>query len=160
MLNTELFVLSSPVTNSFSIPMNTAVPASDSAQTPSQLLKELQSQFAVFRDCLPLAIGIDKQIRAQLPAIDRKALRIALAMHTRSTRYLKQTQRAEVRVNLDGSPAEPIAEEHRARAAQMVKERQKKAAEHDKAQREAEAAARKLTVKLDQLAAKFSKPKH
>lgn len=138
--------------------MNAATPESASTQTPNQLLKQLQSQFAVFRDCAPLAIGIDKQILKQLPDTDRKLLRVALAMHTKSTRYLKQTQRAEVRLNLDGSAAEPVAEEHRTRAAEIVRERQKKMAEQHKAAREAEEAAKRLDKKLGQLAQKFARP--
>ena len=138
--------------------MNAPIVESASVPTPSQLLKQLQAQFAVMRDCAPLAIGIDKQILQQLPATDRKALRVALAMHTKSTRYLKQTQRAEIRLNLDGSPAEPVLEEHRARAVQILRERQKKIAEQHKEARAAEEAERKLNEKLGQLAQKFSRP--
>lgn len=140
--------------------MNAATPESPAqpAQTPSQFLKRLQSQFPVIRDCLPLAIGIDKQILKQLPETDRKLLRVALAMHTKSTPYLKQTKRAEVRVNLDGSAAEPVRDEHRARAEEILAERQKKIAEQHKAAREAEEAERRLNKKLGQLAEKFARP--
>ena len=137
--------------------MNAVTTESTSAPTPSQLLKQLQTQFVVIRNCVPLAIGIDKQIQQQLPATDRKALRVALAMHTKSTRYLKQTQRAETRLNLDGSPAEPILDEHRARAEQILRERQKKIAEQHKAARAVEEAERKLNEKLGQLAQKFGR---
>jgi ProP effector len=126
-------------------------------QTPKQLLKQLQVQFAVLRDCAPLAIGIDKQILKQLPDTDRKLLRVALAMHTNSTPYLKQTKRGEVRMNLDGSPAEPLREEHRARAADLLRERQKKVAEQHKAAREAAQASERLNEKLGKLAEKFAK---
>jgi ProP effector len=139
--------------------MNAVTPTSDPIQSARQLLKDLQSQFPVFRDALPLAIGIDKQIVAQLPATDRKVLRIALGIHTKSTRYLKQTERTTNRVNLDGSPAEAIAEAHRTRATEMLRERYKKMAEQHKAQRQAEEAARKMNEKLNQLATKFSRPK-
>jgi hypothetical protein len=37
-----------------------------------QLLKELQETFPVFRDSLPLAIGIDKQLQGRLPNVGRK----------------------------------------------------------------------------------------
>lgn len=138
--------------------MNDVTAESISVPSPSQLLKQLQAQFPVIRDCAPLAIGIDKQILQQLPATDRKALRVALAMHTKSTRYLKQTQRAETRLNLDGSAAEPLLEEHRERATQILRERQKKIAEQHKAARAAEEAERKLNEKLGQLAQKFARP--
>ena len=45
-----------------------ATPAAGAdAQSPRALLKQLQQQFPAFRDCLPLAIGIDKQVVARLP---------------------------------------------------------------------------------------------
>jgi ProP effector len=127
------------------------------AETPNQLLKRLQSQFTAIRECLPLAIGIDKQILQQLPETDRKLLRTALAMHTNSTPYLKQTKRAEVRVNLDGSPAEPVRKEHIARAVEILDERQKKIATQRKAASDAEKAANRLNTKLGQLAEKFTR---
>ncbi len=54
------------------------------------LLKDLQGRFDVFRNFSPLAIGIDKQLIAQEPDLNRKALRLALRSHTMSTRYLKE----------------------------------------------------------------------
>ena len=71
-------------------------------------MKQLQEQFPVFRDCLPLAIGIDKQLLARLPDLSRKELRIALGIHTHSLRYLKTTEKATARVDLDGNPAGEI----------------------------------------------------
>jgi len=65
---------------------NTAVPASP-AHT---VLKTLKEHFSVFRSSDPLAIGIDKQIVERLPDINRRDLRAALGMHTKSTPYLKQ----------------------------------------------------------------------
>jgi ProP effector len=124
------------------------------------MLKEFQEKFAVFRDCMPLAIGIDKQLIARLPEIDRKALRIALGMHTNSSRYLRRMAKATVRVDLDGNSADEITEAHRTHAADLLKERAKKEAEQRKAQREAaeaEEAERKRNEKLNQLAAKFSR---
>ena len=48
------------------------------------MLKQLQERFVAFRDCLPLAIGIDKQVLAAQPDLDRKTLRVALRMHVGS----------------------------------------------------------------------------
>jgi len=59
----------------------------------------------VFRNFSPLAIGIDKQLIAQEPELNRRALRLALRSHTMSTRYLKEMQTASARLNLDGSAA-------------------------------------------------------
>ena len=50
------------------------------SQNARQLLKDLQEKFPVFRDSQPLAIGIDKQLMARLPGLERKPLRIALGI--------------------------------------------------------------------------------
>lgn len=141
--------------------------APESAPTPVQsaraLLKELQEKFAPFRDCLPLAIGIDKQLLGRLPEIDRKTLRIALGLHTNSTRYLKAMAKAQARFDLDGKEAGEVPQAHREHAEETLRERFRKAAEQRKAehqaQREAEQAeraAQRRAEKLNQLAAKFS----
>jgi ProP effector len=138
--------------------------ASNPYQDARKLLKELQEKFTVFRDCQPLAIGIDKQIIAQTPDVSRKLLRTALGIHTHSLRYLKEMEKATVRHNLDGSTADEITEEHRTHASTSLKERLKKTAEQHKAKRKAEAAQRaaeeaqrQRAEKLNQLAEKFSR---
>lgn len=136
--------------------MNTPTPPLPSPDA-RQLLKELQATFPVFRDFLPLAIGVDKQLLARLPGLDRKALRIALGMHTHSTRYLKTMERAKQRVDLDGQPAGEIPETHRSHASELIKERVRKQAEQRRAQREAEALARQHAEKLEQLVEKFGR---
>lgn len=138
--------------------------ASTPYQDARKLLKELQEKFAVFRDCQPLAIGIDKQVIAQMPEVSRKLLRTALGIHTHSLRYLKEMEKATMRHNLDGSAADEVTEEHRAHAGVSLKERLKKNAEQHKAKRKAEAAQRaaeeaqrQRAEKLNQLAEKFSR---
>jgi ProP effector len=143
-----------------SAPMNTPSPAANPAQSARALLKEFQEKFEVFRDCMPLAIGIDKQLIARIPEIDRKVLRIALGMHTNSSRYLRRMAKATNRVDLDGNSADEVPEAHRTHAAEILKERAKKEADQRKAQREAavaEEAERKRAEKLSQLAEKFSR---
>ena len=146
-------------------------PAPNPVQAARALLKVLQQDFPAFRDCLPLAIGIDKQLIARQPELPRKILRIALGHHTNSLRYLKAVEKAVTRFNLDGEPAEAITDEHRKHAADLVRERFKKEAEQRKAHRakqDAERiaaaallaeqeAARLHAEKLQQLAAKFSR---
>jgi len=126
-------------------------------QDARQLLKELQEKFPVFRDCQPLAIGIDKQLKERLPGLERKALRIALGMHTHSLRYLKATEKAPTRVDLDGQPAGELTPEHRSHAAAQVKERLQKQVEQRKLQRQAETQARQHAAKLGQLVEKFGR---
>lgn len=130
------------------------------ALTPRTLLKQLQTQFPAFRDFLPLSIGIDKQILAIMPELDRKTMRSALGIHTGSLRYLKVMEKAKVRHDLDGTPGADVTDTHRAHATQVLQERFKKEAERKKAERDAaaaEEAARVRADKLNQLTAKFSR---
>ena len=137
-----------------------AAPAAASAQTPRSLLKQFQQQFPAFRDCLPLAIGIDKQILARLPELDRKTMRTALGIHTGSLRYLRAMEKATVRFDLDGTAGAEVPDTHRAHAKETLQQRFKKEAERKKAERDAAQAAEadKLRQeKLLQLASKFSR---
>jgi ProP effector len=130
------------------------------APTPRTLLKQLQTQFPAFRDFLPLSIGIDKQILAIMPELDRKTMRSALGIHTGSLRYLKVMEKAKVRHDLDGTPGAEVTDTHRAHATQVLQERFKKEAERKKAERDAAQAAeadRLRQEKLLQLASKFSR---
>ena len=134
------------------------------------LLVQLRQRFPAFGQCLPLAIGIDKLLLAEMPDLSRKTLRVALNMHTHSSRYLKAVATATARVDLAGNPAGDVVEEHRTRAAEMLKERFKKEREQrnatqaaENAKRQAEQAQQRLELeaqaradKLNQLAAKFS----
>jgi ProP effector len=106
---------------------------------------------------LPLAVGIDKQLIARLPQLNRKVLRITLGIHTNSSRYLKAMAKATVRFDLDGNNADEVTEAHRAHAAETLRERFKRGAEQRKAQREEEEAARRRAEKLEQLTTKFSR---
>ncbi|MFZ2269137.1 MAG: ProQ/FinO family protein [Azonexus sp.] len=135
----------------------TATPDAASPLSPRALLKKLQADFAVFRDCQPLAIGIDKQLQARLPDLERKVLRVALGIHTNSLRYLKVMEKATIRYDLDGNTADEVTDTHRAYASEAVRERLKKEAEKRKALREAETAERQRTEKLGQLLAKFGR---
>ncbi len=141
-------------------PATAASTPAPAALSPRSLLKQLQTQFPAFRDFLPLSIGIDKQLLAVMPDLDRKTMRTALGIHTGSLRYLKVMEKAKVRHDLDGKPGAEVTDTHRAHATQVLQERYKKEAERKKAEREAKAAeeaARVRADKLNQLAAKFSK---
>jgi ProP effector len=155
---TEPAVTAATVTPTAATTASTA-PAS-SGLTPRSLLKQLQTQFPAFRDFLPLSIGIDKQILAVMPELDRKTMRTALGIHTGSLRYLKVMEKAKVRHDLDGTAGAEVTDTHRAHATQVLQERFKKEAERKKAEREAaaaEEAARVRADKLNQLTAKFSR---
>ena len=137
-----------------------AAPAAASPQTPRSLLKQFQQQFPAFRDCLPLSIGIDKQILARMPELDRKTMRTALGIHTGSLRYLRAMEKATVRYDLDGTAGAEVTDTHRLHAKDTLQQRFKKEAERKKAERDAAQAAEadKLRQeKLLQLASKFSR---
>lgn len=148
-------------------PNTTDTPAANPSQSARALIKEFQEKFPAFRECLPLTIGIDKQLFALYPELSRKSLRVALGIHTNSLRYLKVMEKAKNRFDLEGNAAEEVTEEHRAHATTVLRERAKKVAELRKAQRATEAAAlaakaaeetaRQTAEKLQQLASKFAR---
>ena len=137
--------------------MTTPTTPTPPAQEARNLLKSLQDKFQVFRDYMPLAIGIDKQLLAQEANLNRKILRLALGMHTNSFRYLKSMESAKQRFNLDGSDGGEVPEEHRKHASEILRERFKKEVARRKAQKEAEAQERQRAEKLNQLMQKFGK---
>lgn len=120
------------------------------------LLKQLEQTFDVFRNAVPLAVGIDKAVIARMPEVNKKALRIALSLHTKSLRYLKAMEKAQARFDLDGNPAGDVPEEHRKHASELLRERFKKAAEKRREQALAEKQERQRAEKLRQLTEKFS----
>ena len=131
-----------------------------SADSPRALLKQLQQQFEAFRNCLPLEIGIDKQLLARMPGLNRKLMRAALGIHTGSMRYLRAMEKATVRYDLDGKAGAEVTDTHRLHAKELLQQRFKKEAERKKAERDAAAqqeAERKRQEKLQQLASKFSR---
>ena len=141
-------------------PAPTTAPTPPAAPSARSLLKQFQQQFPAFRDCLPLSIGIDKQILARLPDLDRKTMRAALGIHTGSLRYLRAMEKATVRYDLDGTGGAEVADTHRAHAKETLQQRFKKEAERKKAERDAalaEEANRLRQEKLLQLATKFSR---
>lgn len=139
-----------------------AAPAQGGAapQSARGLLKQLQQQFPAFRDCLPLAIGIDKQLLSRIPGLDRKTMRAALGIHTGSMRYLRSMEKATVRYDLDGVAGAEVTDTHRLHAKEQLQLRFKKEAERKKLEKAAAAeaeAARLRQEKLQQLASKFSR---
>ena len=144
--------------------MTTTETTTEKTVDPRALLKDLQTRFDVFRNFSPLAIGIDKQVFAQLPEVSKKSLRLAMRSHTMSTRYLKEMEKGTVRLNLDATPAGEVTDENRQHAAEQLKERFKKQAEQrkavevaNKAAEEAAKAEQLRLEKLSQLADKFSR---
>jgi ProP effector len=126
------------------------------AQSARLLLKQLEQNYPVFRNAVPLAVGIDKSIIARMPDINRKVLRIALGMHTRSVRYLKVMENSQTRFDLDGNLAGEVPESHRLHASQMRRERVAKAQQQQKEKQRVEREQALHQAKLQQLTEKFS----
>jgi sRNA-binding protein len=62
---------------------------------------------------LPLKRGIFQDLQDAHPAVfEREALKAALSMHTRSTRYLSAVSTGQQRHDLQGKPVEAMAPEH------------------------------------------------
>ncbi len=159
-MNTTSLVADSADTAAPATPAAAAPAATSAVPSARTLLKQFQQQFPAFRDCLPLAIGIDKQILARMPDLDRKTMRTALGIHTGSLRYLRSMEKATVRYDLDGAAGAEVTDVHRAHAKETLQQRFKKEAERKKAERDAAQAAeadRLRQEKLLQLASKFSR---
>lgn len=124
---------------------------------PRAILKRLQAESPAFRDSKPLALKIDASILARFPDFDRRNLRIALRMHTASTKYLKAVERGGERFDLDGKAAGEVTEEQRLHAATTLKERFAAVAKQQRERREAEEAERRHAEKLQQLVSKFGR---
>jgi ProP effector len=139
----------------------TSTPAKPSSR--NALLETIGANFAVFREGRPLALGIHKAIIERMPEVDTAQLRLAMRLHTASTRYLKALQAASERFDLDGNPAGEVTAEQREVAGTTLRERFKKQADRRKAEEQALKAAReeqeaqqKRQEKLAQLAARFN----
>jgi sRNA-binding protein len=84
---------------------------------------------AVFR---PLKRGIFQDILAAHPDLfEREALKVALGLHTRSTRYLQSVAAGDKRHDLQGQPVEDMAPEHVHHALLEVYRRKKARATED-----------------------------
>ncbi|MFL6710558.1 MAG: ProQ/FINO family protein [Massilia sp.] len=143
-----------------STPAVASAPAAAPAMSARSLLKQLQQQFPSFGKCLPLSIGIDKQLLAKMPELDRKTMRAALGIHTGSLRYLRAMEKATVRYDLDGTAGAEVTDTHRLHAKETLQQRFKKEAERKKAEVDAAKAVeadRLRQEKLQLLASKFSR---
>lgn len=82
------------------------------AQPVLEKLFELYPQLFGHR-FVPLKLGIFQELMAQHPNVfKRDDLKLALGVHTRSTRYLQSVAAGTPRHDLQGMPVEPLAPEH------------------------------------------------
>nr|MBL8457528.1 ProQ/FinO family protein [Zoogloeaceae bacterium] len=137
---------------------------SPDALDPRALLVMLQAASVTFRDYKPVALRIDKAVGERFPEVDRKVVRAAMRIHTTSTRYLKAMEKATHRFDFDGNENGELSAEHRAHAAQTLKERFAESARKkrekqklDELRQREEEAERRKSEKLQQLVGRFSK---
>lgn len=130
----------------------------------NELLERLRADFPVFRDYLPLALGIHKTLMERQPDLDKNQVRQALHLHTSGNRYLKALVEGAPRLDLDGNPSGAVTAEQQTQAVTTLKERFRKQAEKRRAEEEekqrqekAEREERQRREKLEQLASKFNK---
>ena len=116
------------------------------------LNERLYAEIPVFREHLPLAIGIHKSLMQRFPEPGKAQVRAALHFHTGTTRYLKALVEGATRLDLEGNAAGEVTAEQEAQAVATLRERFRKGAERRKAELEA----RQRQEKLEQLAQKFA----
>jgi len=144
--------MSAPPSCSQSLRMPTIAPSPAPRRQQNEVLTTLTTTFKAFGECQPLAIGIHKAIKERLTGIDPEQLRVALRIHTASTRYLKALSQSKFRFDLDGMPLGEVTEEQRRQAMDLLKERFKKQADRHKAAELAKLQQEKLRL----LAEKFN----
>ncbi|MGI4942868.1 MAG: ProQ/FINO family protein, partial [Janthinobacterium lividum] len=113
----------------------------EAVQRRQRRVREALAEFrrrwpAVFTTPVPLAIGADKLIRAELSEMTTMRLKEVLGPWTHSTAYLRAVAAGVERINLDGSPGGVPDEEQREHAVEELRKRGKWPAEG--AQRAAE----------------------
>lgn len=126
--------LPTPALNATPMPTTQASDAADAAQPTSpspaaaaapakvgrrdQALPVLEQLFALYPSLfgerfLPLKLGVFQDLLAANPQVfERATLKLALGVHTRSTRYLQAVANGLPRHDLQGQPTEPVAPEH------------------------------------------------
>lgn len=85
------------------------------ASAPHPLLEQLFTLYPQLFGArfVPLQRGVFEALLARHPdTLKRDDLKLALAQHTRSTRYLQCVASGQPRHDLDGQPVEPVAPEH------------------------------------------------
>ena len=124
------------------------------------LLVTLGERYPVIRDVKPLALGIHTAISTQMPDVAGPPLKVALRIHTASTRYLKALALGGQRFDLEGNPSGEVTDAQRDLAAKGLKERFAKGAERkrqEEQEKKALEAERQRQEKLNALADKFKK---
>jgi ProP effector len=84
-------------------------------------------------DIKPLTLGVHQQLIDELPKVKPHQIRAALRIWCSRPKYLYTlAQRGTHRINLDGSQAEPVEDEHRNIAIERLKRRKRKKLEAER----------------------------
>jgi hypothetical protein len=96
------------------------------AKAQPDLLTRLRFEVPVFRDYLPLAVGIREALHAAFLDAPRSAVVHALVRHCRSDRYLRSIAAGGPRYALDGAQSGEVPQEHRVAAVLVLARRSEK----------------------------------
>ncbi len=120
------------------------------------VLKFFADTYPVIKKCLPLAIGIDKQLAAAHPEIDAKKIKSTLFHYTHTATYFNNVVRLKKRYGLDGVVTAEIADEQLTYAKEQLKaiNARRNAAKLAEEERKASEV---VTQKLGDLVAKFGR---
>ncbi|MEJ8858577.1 ProQ/FINO family protein [Variovorax robiniae] len=93
-------------------------PPQQAQKGPRKTHPALETLFGLYPDLfgarfLPLQRGVFQALLEKHPeALKKDELKVALAIHTRSTKYLERVAAGDKRHGLDGQPVEDVAPEH------------------------------------------------
>lgn len=90
------------------------------------LLEALRQRYPVFRECRPLALGSGRELLAAAPdlGVSKLALRRWIRLWVTRTGYLKALATdGAVRYALDGTPGDPVSQDHQEHALNEVTRR-------------------------------------
>ena len=100
----------------------------EAVQRRQRRVREARAEFrlrwpAAFTTPVPLVIGVDKLIRAEMPQMTTSRLKEVLGPWMHSIVYMRAIAAGVERINLDGTPAGVPDEEQRGRATEELRER-------------------------------------
>lgn len=98
--------------------LKSAVQSMSKKKQTQMITDHIYHKYDVFKRCKPLALGIDKELIADLPQFDPSLISRVLTNHCHRPRYLIALSRGGKRFNLRGKPQGEITPEEQAIATQ------------------------------------------
>ena len=87
----------------------------------ADIVKQWKEHYPVFKKCLPLKLGIDRDILEKHPDINAGLVKKALQFHVSSFKYLSSVCKQTHRFDLDEQPTAEISEEEKQHAKDFLK---------------------------------------